>query len=175
MEPTASAFLDSNLKNLYTLTPSKPQDLHRTSTALLSTFRHGLRSSRETMLPSYIHRLPTGREKGTAIALDLGGSNLRVAVIQLLRHGRIRGDGKSHMDELMTVVDRRSWKVTDDVKGFVSREFFDWIADKIEEVVGAAGLGNGRGTCMGVTWSFPIESVNTILRFHVLLSTNPSP
>lgn len=36
------------------------------------------------MLPSFVSRLPTGEERGTFLAVDLGGTNLRVCAISLL-------------------------------------------------------------------------------------------
>lgn len=49
---------------------------------------NGLENRSETkipMIPSYVSHVPTGEEKGTLIALDLGGTNFRVCSIEL--HG----------------------------------------------------------------------------------------
>ena len=40
------------------------------------------------MIPTWVMGLPDGTEKGTYLALDLGGTNLRICEIELL------GDGK---------------------------------------------------------------------------------
>ena len=103
------------------------------------------------MLPSFIHTLPNGSESGSAVAVDLGGSTLRVAVIQLDRNVEPMSGGRER------VVMRQSWEVLDDVKRLRSKQFFDWITEKIEIVLKTANLGSGRGMVMGVTWSFPIE------------------
>ncbi|KAG2222200.1 hypothetical protein INT45_014097 [Circinella minor] len=53
---------------------------------------HGLNitsSGVATMIPSYVTRMPTGDEKGTFLALDLGGSNLRVSAVELLGKGQV--------------------------------------------------------------------------------------
>lgn len=36
------------------------------------------------MIPSYVQHIPSGSEKGTYLALDLGGTNLRVCEVTLL-------------------------------------------------------------------------------------------
>lgn len=42
------------------------------------------------MIPSFITRLPTGKEKGFAYALDVGGTNLRVIGVQLDGNGGMK-------------------------------------------------------------------------------------
>ena len=109
------------------------------------------------MLPSYTYLLPTGQKAGTAIAVDLGGSTLRVAVIQIFPLVKALDNIEGQLPEPMKVVLRESWVVKDSVKKLRSKAFFDWIAERIAWVVEAVGAGNGRGMVMGVTWSFPIE------------------
>jgi hexokinase len=41
-------------------------------------------------LPSYVTRLPNGHEQGTFLALDLGGTNLRVCEVVLEGNGKFR-------------------------------------------------------------------------------------
>lgn len=41
-------------------------------------------------LPSFVTRLPKGDETGTFLALDLGGTNLRVCEVVLEGHGKYR-------------------------------------------------------------------------------------
>lgn len=36
------------------------------------------------MIPTYVQHIPNGSEKGTFLALDLGGTNLRVCEVTLL-------------------------------------------------------------------------------------------
>lgn len=40
------------------------------------------------MIPTYVFGWPTGQEKGSYLAVDLGGTNLRVC------HVELEGDGK---------------------------------------------------------------------------------
>jgi hypothetical protein len=52
----------------------------------VSELSKGLQSTGQTIkaLPSFVTRRPTGRETGTYLALDLGGTNLRVCEVVLL-------------------------------------------------------------------------------------------
>ena len=47
------------------------------------------------MLPAYVFGWPTGKEKGPYLALDLGGTNLRVC------HVELEGDGKFEITQTM--------------------------------------------------------------------------
>ncbi|KAI8147580.1 hypothetical protein BJV82DRAFT_596099 [Fennellomyces sp. T-0311] len=111
-----------------------------------------------TMIPSYVTRLPTGHETGTYLALDLGGSTLRVCAVKLL------GNGQVHVTEVRRLI-------TDELRKTNTTAFFDWIADCVEEL--CALLPNEtRDTtasmAMGVSWSFPLDQIGickgTILR-----------
>ena len=130
--------------------------LLKTSDVLLHSFQAHLQSSSETMLPSYTHTLPSGSETGTAVAVDLGGSTLRVGVIQLLVHPNSRYSDKDVHSKKKVLV-RRSVKVGADIKRSRSKVFFDWIVDQIALALKMAGQGDGHGMVMGITWSFPVE------------------
>jgi len=115
---------------------------------LKAQFREGLRSSPEAMLPSYNSKLPSGLEKGQHLALDVGGSTLRVALVEL------GGDSKHQ------IVRMNSWKIDNEVRKLRGREFFDWIAERVRRVVGdESELGSSAENplLVGLSWSFPIE------------------
>ncbi|KAF9368836.1 glucokinase, partial [Podila verticillata] len=42
-----------------------------------------------TQQPSFITRLPTGKETGLYLAIDMGGTNLRTAAVHLLGDGQV--------------------------------------------------------------------------------------
>lgn len=136
------------------------------------------------MLPSFTSTLPTGRETGSFVALDLGGSTLRIAVVDLrpalVRQGRQPArlaigapstphsavDAMPQLNEIMRVVARQSWLVDDRVKKLPAPEFFDWIAERVGVVLDTAAAHNEiQGSAshafapvsLGVTWSFPVE------------------
>ncbi|PWW77674.1 actin-like ATPase domain-containing protein [Tuber magnatum] len=105
-------------------------------------------------LPTPIRALPTGEEKGRFLALDLGGTNLRVAVVRL--YG---GDG-------LKVCTQRSWSIPEHFKSGAAEVLFRWVADRIGDVVGEylGDVGSeererilSEGMELGITFSFPME------------------
>lgn len=67
-------------------------------------------------LPSYVTRLPKGNETGQFLALDLGGTNLRVCEVTLEGHGKFR-------------MRQRKTPIPELVKTAGAQQFFDFIAD----------------------------------------------
>ncbi|MDD3260231.1 MAG: hypothetical protein PHN97_12370, partial [Smithellaceae bacterium] len=80
MNQTIRTYL-SNLEDLFSFSPS---DAQRAAVRFHEEMRRGLdgQTSSLRMLPSYVGR-PTGTEKGQFLALDLGGTNLRVLAVRL--------------------------------------------------------------------------------------------
>ncbi len=127
------------------------------SKKLQSEFKERLQSSTQCMLPSHNYTLPNGTEHGTYLALEVGGSTLRVALVDL--HGRASSRQSLRIRRIATsTIDNR-------VRGLRGLAFFDWIAEKIGEMLSA-----DKEACdymeleepipMGIAWSFPIESVS---------------
>lgn len=126
------------------------------SRRLKRQFRDGLRSNPACMLPSYNSQLPTGHESGRYLALDVGGSTLRVALVQL------RGRGKPRSESGIIRMD--SFKIGSDVRGLKGTQFFDWMAERIHRTVAADSQEDyspERPLPVGLAWSFPIEYVST--------------
>ena len=111
------------------------------------------------MLPSYNHLLPSGKEKGIYVALDVGGSTFRVAVLELY------GKGAVSSSEAWNIMTLQSFKIDESVKELRGLAFFDWLAERIEGVLETTeGLeercpisGKRGNMSMGLSWSFPIE------------------
>lgn len=104
------------------------------------------------MLPSYNHALPTGKEKGTFLALDVGGSNFRVALVQL-----------SGGDQEMKILRMASSHIDEAAKLLKGKEFFDWMAQKIQEMLDRGPEKFGRDDAplrMGLSWSFPVDQIS---------------
>ncbi|KAL4893384.1 hexokinase [Aspergillus ambiguus] len=123
-------------------------------------FRSCLQTSPVCMLPSYNHALPSGVESGTFLALDVGGSTFRVALVDLRGHGDM---------EIRRV---HSSPIDNDVKMLEGTHFFDWMAAKIDAMLSEVGSTYGRGDAplpMGLSWSFPIEqtSISSGLVIHM--------
>ncbi|RCI04150.1 hexokinase A [Rhizopus stolonifer] len=105
-----------------------------------------------TMIPSFVTKMPTGDETGTFLSLDLGGTNLRIAAVEL------KGAGKSVVHELKR-------RPTVELKTGEGSVFFDWIADAIRDLVTVEAKHlfteaqvSGQDTlALGVCWSFPVD------------------
>ena len=125
------------------------------SKALQPELKQHLISSPQCMLPSFNYHLPTGQEQGLYLALEVGGSNLWMALVEL--HGRGRSP------DSMRIRRPLSWPIDNSVKQLEGHAFFDWMAERIEEMLllEAEDLnGMTESLRMGVAWSFPIESVS---------------
>jgi hexokinase len=134
--------------------PLEPARLQQISAGLQEQFTPKLKASDICMLPSYNHKLPTGLEKGTYLALDVGGSTFRVALVEL--------NGKQSDAKSMRIVNMNSFKIDEKVRQRRGTDFFDWMAEKIEIALAKAPpqQANSMGSFpMGLAWSFPIEYV----------------
>ncbi|KAK3381442.1 hypothetical protein B0H63DRAFT_524162 [Podospora didyma] len=120
-------------------------------------FREGLRSNPACMLPSYNHQLPNGSELGRYLALDVGGSTLRVALVELnhretpnLESGIVRID---------------SFKIDTKIRNLRGADFFDWMAERIQQTMTKANeqqcYSLENPLLMGLAWSFPIDQTSS--------------
>ena len=114
-------------------------------------------TSPQCMLPSYNYVLPTGKEHGTYLALEVGGSTLRVALVDL--------DGKRGVDSLGL---RRieTYAIPREIRLLRGLEFFDWIAARIADMLAVDKCAqnhrpNPEPLHMGIAWAFPIEYVSS--------------
>jgi len=126
------------------------------STRLQAQFAPKLQSSDICMLPSYNHKLPSGYEKGTYLALDVGGSTFRIALVEL--NGR-QPDAKN-----MRIVVMKSYKIDEKVRQRRGNDFFEWMAEKIQDALADPLLQNStdkKSFPMGLAWSFPVEQTSS--------------
>lgn len=130
-------------------------------------------TSEEQFLPTPVTKLPSGQETGQFLAIDVGGTNLRVAFIELL------GDA----DDLLSTINgversretirnaqrprvrrtlEKAWPIGEHLKMDKTEDLFAWIGDCIAEVVGdRLSSDSGRvpvpeELAMGITFSFPM-------------------
>ena len=116
-----------------------------------------LRANSQNMLPSFNYELPTGHEQGLYLALEVGGSNLRMAMVEL--HGRDSGGDSMRIRRTMSAPIDKS------VRQLQNYEFFDWMADNIRQLLLLEDdtkdmREDSPPLRMGVAWSFPIEQVH---------------
>ena len=135
--------------------PCNIQRMSHMSVCLKAAYVKKLRCGTECMLPSFCHRLPTGREKGTFIALDMGGSTFRVALVELSTESA--GDGGMRIRH-MTVN-----KINESIRKLPARAFFAWMAGKMQEMLHQckdAQICQDDFFSVGLCWSFPVEQTS---------------
>ncbi|KAJ1762298.1 hypothetical protein LPJ77_003425 [Coemansia sp. RSA 2523] len=99
------------------------------------------------MIPSYITQRPTGTEMGSFIAVDLGGTNLRVLRVTL--------DGSGGVS-----TDPQRFVLTEDAK---SRSLFDFMAQCVETFLDDRNIrptGLQPPIHMGLTFSYPVQQTS---------------
>jgi len=96
------------------------------------------------MLPTYVDRRVTGKERGDFFALDLGGTNFRVLKLTLLGNGKLGP------------VTQSAYKVPLSVKQGTAEGLFGFLADSVASFVATSCGGNPSGA-LGFTFSFPLE------------------
>ncbi|PLW09388.1 hypothetical protein PCANC_23210 [Puccinia coronata f. sp. avenae] len=97
------------------------------------------------MLPTFIHDVPNGDEQGLFLALDLGGTNLRVCEVRL------------NGDKTFTIKSDK-YLLTDEIKTGTAEELFDYIADCVQAFLLQLGhvLSEDEKLHLGFTFSFPV-------------------
>ena len=138
------------------------------------TYSDLARTSTEHFLITPVTALPTGKEKGKFLSIDVGGTNLRVGFIELL--GELDGPANSDPERsstagenVFTQVKRshdKNWPIGDHLKMDQAEDLFAWIGDCIAEVVrealneeiaqGQVENPLGEEILLGITFSFPM-------------------
>ncbi|KAG2176134.1 hypothetical protein INT43_005367 [Umbelopsis isabellina] len=104
--------------------------------------RHG---ATVAMIPSFVQGRPTGQEKGKYLALDLGGTNLRVCEVNLL------GDSK-------VTIHQQKFVVSNELKTGEMRHLCDYIADCVDSFLTENGSDKlDSDLQLGFTFSFPVN------------------
>ncbi|KAJ9151107.1 Phosphotransferase [Pleurostoma richardsiae] len=137
------------------LSPIEADRLKELARKLKDQFSDRLQTNLACMLPSYNHQLPNGDEHGQYLALDVGGSTLRVALVEL-RGREARGSESG-------IVRIDSFKISQDTKSLEGMAFFDWMAERVHETVSKAVAKENspeKPILMGLAWSFPIEQTS---------------
>jgi hexokinase len=136
------------------------------------TYTDLARTSTEHFLVTPVTALPTGKEEGKFLAIDVGGTNLRVGCIELLgdvdAHSG-RGTKEADDDKVFAKIKRshdRDWPIGDHLKMDKAEDLFAWIADCIAEVVKeaisagtvspASDPSSEEEILLGITFSFPM-------------------
>ncbi|GAA5886185.1 hypothetical protein JCM6882_004292 [Rhodosporidiobolus microsporus] len=109
------------------------------------------------MIPSYLQQVPNGKETGSYLALDLGGTNLRVCEVTLL------GNFKWTMKQ-------QKYKVSEALKVGEVTDLFDYIAGSVDHFLTEIGTSatEDEKLHLGFTFSFP--ALQTALAAGTLIS-----
>ncbi|EST04782.1 Hexokinase, C-terminal [Kalmanozyma brasiliensis GHG001] len=107
------------------------------------------------MIPSFVTGVPTGTEKGTYLALDLGGTNLRVCEVALDGNGTF-------------TIKQEKYKVSDQLKTGPVNDLFNYMATSIDNFLTDFGTTSTEDVLhLGFTFSFPVEQ-SAIDRGHLI-------
>lgn len=149
------------------------QRLHQLACHFSETYRHLALTSTGQFLSTPVTEFPTGQERGRFLAIDLGGSNLRVGLVELYGDGRNEhkrtplppclGSPAEADGSPFRITFERSWPIGEHLKMGKAEDLFAWIGDCIAKVVAdliACALHyNGRVSrelALGITFSFPM-------------------
>jgi len=114
----------------------------------IADFRTGYSKYGEAMamIPTFVTGVPNGTETGTFLAVDLGGTNLRVCEVALF------GDGTFDLRA-------QKYKVSTDLKTGTATALFDYIASCVDAFLNEShhAAVSDDVLSLGLTFSFPVE------------------
>ncbi|KAK2466384.1 hypothetical protein APHAL10511_002026 [Amanita phalloides] len=122
----------------------------------LAEFKLGLENYNQpmAMIPTFVTSVPNGTEKGTFLALDLGGTNLRVCEVVFT------GDKKFYLRQ-------KPYKVSEALKTGDAKDLFDFLAHSVDEFLTeestidydsiVQSTADQEVVVLGLTFSFPVE------------------
>ncbi|KAG6811771.1 hypothetical protein H0H92_005901 [Tricholoma furcatifolium] len=107
-------------------------------------------SAPQPMIPTFVFGFPTGNEVGDYLALDLGGTNLRVCLVS------VQGEGKFEITQT-------KYRLTEEQKQDDGQKLFDFCAECLKTFVdtnfseeqGGSKLQPGETLPLGFTFSYP--------------------
>jgi hexokinase len=133
----------SALEELFVI---RPQTLRNICKHFVDELTLGLKEDGHTlkMIPSYVTRRPTGKETGSYLALDLGGTNFRVCEVYL------EGDSKVRLTQ-------KKFTIPDYAKCGQSDVLFDFLADSVLTFITENHIPTESDIPLGFTFSFPVN------------------
>ncbi|PVU87559.1 hypothetical protein BB561_006290 [Smittium simulii] len=137
--------LETELQQLENAFSLSQETKERFIAEFVSEMQAGLETERCSkslrMLPSYVTQRPTGNEQGTCMSFDLGGTNLRICLFELLGARTYR------------IVRQAKYIIPESAK---TATLFEWIASCIEEFSLLGGSADSLfGVPCGFSFSFP--------------------
>ncbi|KAI0079762.1 hexokinase [Panus rudis PR-1116 ss-1] len=114
----------------------------------LSEYNHAM-----AMIPTFVTGVPNGSETGTFLALDLGGTNLRVCEVQLLGNHKF-------------TLRQQKYRVSEALKTGEASALFDYLADSVDAFL---------TEFPSSPTSAPADPFATSAAIDLLQSNDPSP
>ena len=93
---------------------------------------------------TYIPELPNGSEEGTYLALDLGGTNFRVILLELSKGEILKEDFKFY-------------HISDEARLGCGLSLFDYLAECVKDFMFLKNMPVDMKIPMGFTFSFPMK------------------
>lgn len=100
-------------------------------------------SSTVKCFPTYVRQLPNGEEEGKFLALDLGGTNFRVVLIDIAPGGKFE-------------MDNEVFAISKEIMEGPGEQLFDHIAESLATFVKSRKL-DDKILPLGFTFSFPVR------------------
>lgn len=149
-----SLFKVESLLGSYCLTRSQ---VDRLRAQLATELRLGMQAiapdSRPSLFPmvnTFVTKMPTGKEVGDFLGLDIGGTNLRIVHLNLSQ--------ASGEDKFEQKLDMEFYDVPAEVRHGSGPVFFGFFATCIKQFLEKKGLGKiGKALPLGFTFSFGFE------------------
>eukprot|EP00053_Salpingoeca_punica_P019546 m.199131 g.199131 ORF g.199131 m.199131 type:complete len:460 (-) comp17679_c0_seq10:1840-3219(-) len=141
----ASADLECKLKEVESLFKLEKPRLQKMIEQMQEEMRIGLQKADQQllMIPTFVRHLPRGDEKGTYLAVDMGGSTFRVLRLEL--------DGSRKID-----LSSKSYVLTKEHRESDADTLFGFIADCLEEFFPEVKTAS-KPIPLGFTFSFPFN------------------
>ncbi|XP_050356905.1 hexokinase-1-like isoform X2 [Nymphalis io] len=119
--------------------------LRRVGEVFSREIENGLRErpSSLQMENTYVPELPDGTEEGVFLALDLGGTNFRVLLLELQAGQLVREDVKQY-------------HISDTLRLGPGEDLFNFLADCVQDFLRTEGMENDE-LSLGFTFSFPMK------------------
>lgn len=112
------------------------------------------------MFPSFV-TTPTGRETGTYLAIDIGGSNFRVLAVKLDGNRKIEVLADTSKDENFDS------HVPEEIKTGEAKDLFDYIARNVHDFMKKNGISTTDTINLGCTWSYPVQQTSINSGIHM--------
>jgi len=133
----------ADLEELFVVGPTKLNEIVK---HFIGELKKGLDHEGATvaMLPSFVTNRPFGKEVGTYLALDLGGTNFRVCEINLEGQSKVRLRAKK-------------FTIPDEAKTADQSVLFDFLAESIDIFIKEYNIKTDNDINLGFTFSFPVQ------------------